>query len=226
MASQEMYVVLIGDMKASRKMEDRAKVQKRLKNALLAINTEFRDTIVANFVVLRGDSFQGIVSSPVNLCDIYYTLFEHINSKFYLGVGIGVISTKISDNIGEMDGKSFHNAIEALENVKKQNLWIEFKAGWETDGIITWLLNFALDAMWNWTKRQKEVVTHYKRMKTEKNKITLREVAKDIGITKQTVSDILKRSRYGMVENAENSFMGYVSQKWLTIECKPKTIDK
>jgi len=218
---QNKYIVLMGDLKSSRKLKNRAKVQKKLKNSLSMINEEFEEAIIAKFIVVGGDSFQGMISSPKYFPDIYYLLFENIGHQFYLGIGIGDISTTLSRNIGEMDGEAFHKASATLKQTKKENVWINFKSGWEADDIISSLLNFVADAMWSWTKRQREVVTHYKKSKSKKSGVTLQEIADDMGIKKQTVSKILKRSRYKMVEDAKKNFEDFVSQKWLIKECKP-----
>lgn len=212
---KDRYVVLTGDLKSSRKLLalDRAKIQENLKKALTIINKKFKDTIIAKFIIVQGDAFQGMISSPKYLFDIYYALFENIAHQYYLGVGIGNISTDISKNVGEIDGEAFHRAIKALEQSKKENEWIKFEGCKEIDGIITCLLNFMADTMWNWTKRQREIVIYYKKMKSRKADLTLEEIAKDIGIKKQTISKILGRSKYKMIEKAEKNFVDFVSQK-------------
>ena len=210
---QNRYVVLTGDLKSSRKLEDRARVQEGLKNALLGINKELEKAIIAKFIIVGGDGFQGMLHAPKYIFDIYYALFEIINYPFYLGIGIGGISTNLSENVGEIDGEAFHKAYEALEKAKKENIWIAFKSEREIDEIVTYLLNFIADVMWNWTKRQREIVMYYKKVKDEKSDATLEEIAENIGIKKQTISKILRRSRYKLVKNAGKSFADFVSWK-------------
>ena len=69
---QNRYVVVTGDLKSSRKLKDRAEVQEELKNALRIVNSRFEEEIPAKFMVVGGDSFQGMLSSPKYLFDIYY----------------------------------------------------------------------------------------------------------------------------------------------------------
>ena len=223
---QNWYVVVTGDLKASRRLKDRAEVQEELKNALRIVNRRFDEEIPAKFMVVGGDSFQGMLSSPKYLFDIYYVFFENIGRQFYLGIGVGDISTGLSENVGEIDGEAFHKASEALERAKKENIWIVFKSEWEIEGVVTCLLNFMADVMWSWTKRQREIVTYYRKEKNEKSSVTLEEVAEDIGIKKQTLSKILKRSKYKLLKEAEDTFVDFISQKWLTEGYKPKMADK
>ena len=210
---QNRYVVVTGDLKSSRKLKDRAEVQEELKNALRIVNSRFEEEIPAKFMVVGGDSFQGMLSSPKYLFDIYYVFFENIRHQFYLGIGVGGISTSLSENVGEIDGEAFHKASDALERAKKENMWIVFKSEWEIEGVVTCLLNFMVDVMWSWTKRQREIVTYYRKVKNEKSNVTLEEVARGIGIKKQTLSKILKRSKYKLLKEAEDIFVGFISQK-------------
>ena len=222
---QNRYVVVTGDLKSSRKLKDRAEVQEDLKSALRIVNKRFEEEIPAKFVVVGGDSFQGMLFSPKYLFDIYYAFFENIGHQFYLGIGVGDISTGLSENVGEIDGEAFHKASEALERAKKENMWIAFKSEWEIDEVVTCLLNFMADVMWSWTKRQREIVTYYRKVKNEKSSVTLEEVAEGIGIKKQTLSKILKRSKYKLLKEAEDTFVDFITRNWLTEENKPKMAD-
>lgn len=223
---QNRYVVVTGDLKSSRKLKERTEVQEELKNALRIVNKRFEEEIPAKFVVVGGDSFQGMLSSPKYLFDIYYAFFENISRQFYLGIGVGNISTRLSENVGEIDGEAFHKASDALERAKKENIWIVFRSEWEIDGVVTCLLNFMADVMWSWTKRQREIVTYYRKVKNEKGNITLEEVAEGIGIKKQTISKILKRSKYKLLKEAEDTFADFITRNWLTEGYKPKMADK
>lgn len=218
-------MVVNGDLKSSRRLKDRAEVQEDLKNALRIVNKRFEEEIPAKFVVIGGDSFQGMLSSPKHLFDIYHVFFESINHQFYLGIGVGDISTRLSENVGEIDGEAFHKASDALERAKKDNLWIVFRSEWEIDEVVTCLLNFMADVMWSWTKRQREIVAYYRKVKNEKSSVTLEAVAEGIGIKKQTLSKILKRSEYKLLKEAEDTFVDFTSRYWLTERYKPKMAD-
>ena len=74
------------------------------------VNRRFEEEILAKFMVVGGDSFQGMLSSPKYLFDIYYAFFENICHQFYVGIGVGDISTSLSENVGEIDGEAFHKA--------------------------------------------------------------------------------------------------------------------
>ena len=215
-----MYIVLAGDLKSSRKIKDRAKIQKKLKKALKIINERFKEVIIGEFIIVGGDGFQGMITSPEFILNIYYLLFENIEHPFYLGIGIGDISTALSKNVAEMDGKVFYRASEALEKTKRENKWIELKSDWEDNDIVGCLLNFMAEVMWNWSKRQKDVVIYYRKARSKKSRVTLVEISTGLGIKKQTLSKMLKRAKYSLLEDAEKIITAFVSQKWLKRDSK------
>ena len=150
----------------------------------------------------------------MNLNDIVE--FENIEHPFYLGIGIGDISTNLSKNVEEMDGRVFYLASEALEQAKKKKRWIKLKNAWGNDNIVTCLLNFMAEVIWSWSKRQKNVIIYYRKVKSRKSNATLEEISINLGIKKQTLSKILKRGKYALLEDAEEAILDFVSRKWLT----------
>ena len=76
------------------------------------------------------------------------------------------------------------------------------------------------EVIWDWSKRQKDIAMYYRKVKNKKNDATLKEISANIGIKKQTLSKILKRAKYTLLEDAEKTIVDFVSQKWLTKENK------
>ncbi|MCK4397829.1 MAG: hypothetical protein KAV25_02425 [Methanophagales archaeon] len=217
---QNRYVVVTGDLKSSRKLEDRAEVQEDLKSALRIVNKRFEEEIPAKFVVIGGDSFQGMLFSPKYLFDIYYAFFENISHQFYLGIGVGNISTGLSENVGEIDGKAFHKASEALERAKKENMWIAFKSEWEIDEVVTCLLNFMADVMWNWTERQKEMIIYFREQGG--NREAVRLASKYFGVGERSIYKTLRTGKYHLWRDAETAVADLLNQKWFELETEPE----
>ena len=213
---QNRYVVVNGDLKSSRKLKDRAEVQEELKNALRIVNRRFDEEIPAKFMVVGGDSFQGMLSSPKYLFDIYYVFFENISHQFYLGIGFGGISTGLSENVGEIDGEAFHKASEALEMAKKKNMWIAFKSEWEIDEVVTCLLNFMADVMWSWTDRQKEMIIYFREQGGNREAVIL--ASKNFGVGERSIYKTLKTGKYHLWRDAEKAVTDLLNQEWFKLE--------
>lgn len=220
---QNRYVVVTGDLKSSRRLEDRAEVQEGLKNALRMVNRRFEEEIAAKFMVVRGDSFQGMLYSPKCLFDMYHVFFENISRQFYLGIGVGDISTSLSENVGEIDGEAFHKASEALERAKKENIWIVFRSEWEIDEVVTCLLNFMADVMWNWTKRQKELIIYFREHGGDREAVRL--ASKKFGVGERSIYKTLRTGKYHLWRDAEKVVADLLNRKWFELGIEPEMVD-
>jgi hypothetical protein len=223
-ASLNKHIVLTGDLKSSRKLEDRSKIQEKLKNALKVVNKTFDEAISAEFVIVGGDGFQGMLSSLEYFFDIYYKLFENVGHQFYMGIGIGNVSTNLSENVGEMDGEVFYRSSKALSEAKKEGSWIVFKSGWVIDNIITSSLNLMVDVIWNWSKRQKEIILYYR--KYGENREAVKLAVENFGVGERNIYKTLRTGKYHLLKSAENALKGILNQKWLKLNIEPKIVDK
>ena len=199
----KMYVVLTGDLKSSRKMEDRYNYQEKLKDALNYINETFEDDIVSQFRIIGGDGFQGMISKPDNIINIYFVLFERIGHHFYLGVGMGGISTPLSNHIQEIDGKAFHFSSESLSIAKKKKKWILLKSNLRNNDLIECILNFIFELMWSWTSRRKEIILFYR--KNGENSCAIELTAKKFETGTRNVYKTLEVGKYSLMKYGENT---------------------
>ena len=203
LTSRDRYVVLTGDLKSSRKLSERAKVQEHLKSALKVVNERFADVIAAKFIVVGGDGFQGVLSSVEDIFDIYYTLFEKIEYPFYVGIGTGSISTSLSENVAEMDGEAFHRSSGALSKIKKKRNWVAFESGREIDSVITASWNLMADTIWNWSKRQKEIILYYRKHGGGKEAVKSASESLDVG--ERSIYKTIRTGKYHLLKSMEDA---------------------
>jgi len=52
---------------------------------LRIVSRRFNEEIPAKFMVVRGDSFQGMLFSPKYLFDIYYVFFDFVSQNWLTG---------------------------------------------------------------------------------------------------------------------------------------------
>lgn len=195
--SNVMYIVLTGDLKSSKKINDRYLSQDNLKNAIQYLNSNFKEHIVSDFRIIGGDGFQGMISRFDIILDIYFSLFQKINHPFYLGVGIGSISTKLSDFIQEIDGKAFHFSSDALNIAKKKNRWFVLNSGLRNNDLIECILNFIFDLMWSWTERRSEIILFYRNHGANSNAIKL--AASKFGTGIRNIYKTLEIGKYSLL---------------------------
>lgn len=117
------YFAIIGDMVQSRKLDDRAAVQKKLIEEIESTNQRHKQSIVSPYSVTLGDEFQALYHSPryllTDLVFLYLSLERSVKVRF--GVGYGEIATEINRKLAlGMDGDAFYRARDAIEDAKKQ----------------------------------------------------------------------------------------------------------
>lgn len=116
------YYAIIGDIKRSKKIENRCEIQEKLKKILDNVNSIYNNDISAKFLITLGDEFQGLLEITAPILEmIKYIQREIYPIKLRFGVGIGNVSTLINHEaaIGA-DGPAFYAAREMIEFLREQ----------------------------------------------------------------------------------------------------------
>ena len=116
------YYAIIGDIKRSKKIENRCEIQEKLKKILDNVNSIYNNDISAKFLITLGDEFQGLLEITAPILEIIkYIQREIYPIKLRFGVGIGNESTLINHEaaIGA-DGPAFYAAREMIEFLREQ----------------------------------------------------------------------------------------------------------
>ena len=111
-----VYFAIIGDIIGSKDLEDRAGVQRKLKNVLKGINQDYKANLASNFSITLGDEFQGLLKTAENLMEIMDIIrFQMYPVELRFGVGIGEMRTDvIYENSMGSDGPAYWAAREAI----------------------------------------------------------------------------------------------------------------
>jgi hypothetical protein len=126
------YLVLIGDVVASRQLPARAQFQRRLKTLLQAVNGR-RKSLVSPYTLTLGDEFQAVYrEADATFADIFFLLAElaPVQARFAMAVGEIVTPINSMQSIG-MDGPAFHRARELLDLLKAERRLIAAYGGAE-----------------------------------------------------------------------------------------------
>lgn len=123
---KEPCIVIIGDIKESKKITGRKEIQHQLNRALEEINIKYKELILTKFIITLGDEFQGVLSEGKDLMDILFFIEKEMYPvRLRFGIGIGRLSTDINNeySIGA-DGPGYYKARDAVDFLKqgeKQN---------------------------------------------------------------------------------------------------------
>ena len=152
-----MYIAVIGDIIGSRniKIRERSRVQRVLKRALDEANTNpfLQNDVVDRFkvesetIITTGDEFQGLLeygSNPLRFLRFIQTSLGG-KTRIRWGIGKGGLVTGLKPEAVGMDGGSFYNARDALDEAKRENFTCRARGFSGLDGVVNVLLeNFFL----------------------------------------------------------------------------------
>lgn len=213
------YIAIIGDIKESKNLEERKKVQLKLNAILDRINHEYESFISAKFMITLGDEFQGLLCSGKKVIDIA----EEIQREMYpvnirFGIGFGAITTDINSEMAiGADGPAYYKAREAIQQLKKN----EQKSKTQSSDIrveladdkhsISVMLNTILTMMvvikTSWSERQREIIFEF-----DKHKGSQTECAKRLEISQSSVQRSLTKGNYYAYRQAKETVQNVLEE--------------
>lgn len=119
-SDKNVYIAIIGDIKESKSIKERGKLQNRIINILKTVNDNYANAIASKFLITLGDEFQGLLSSAEHLMDIIqFIKSEAQPAEIRFGIGIGSITTAINPDAAlGADGPAYYMARECIDNMK------------------------------------------------------------------------------------------------------------
>ena len=193
-------VVVIGDIVRSKRMRDRAAVQRKLKEVLKEINRVHKGLIEADFMLTGGDSFEGVVKG----ISAGYSIFKEIERR--LGpievrgsIGAGEIETDWSESVVEMDGPAFHRARRGLSQGKSIKSDLQIITGDERfDDMINNVLALLRAVESKWTEHQREVIEYI----ASHEGLSQAEIARRFKVTQPAIAKVLSATRWRAVKRS------------------------
>ena len=194
-----MYCVIMGDIINSRELGDdtRQDVKRAAQAAFDTINTKYMSSIMADFGMVRGDAFEGVILTqsyaPQIVQDIIKAFYSAKKTTVRISVVLGELSVTDSDR-NKTDGPAFYRALEKLEEIRKRNsthwLQVHFDIGNLAQGLVDGQLALLAALTEGWTEKQREIVwameshDNYQKAVAHKLKITAPAVTKQLKATK------------------------------------------
>lgn len=217
------YAVIIADIQGSKKMQEmeRYEWQLFLKSAIVQVNENWSDAIEAQFMITKGDEFQGVVHDIPKVHSImieFERLLLPIQLRF--GIGLGRIQ-KMGANIPiEMDGPAFHRANTALNGAKKRKYPVQFHSSDpQLDMYINTLYSLIYAIKSHWSDINISRYWKYKELGTYD------KVADLEGVSPQAVWDSLRNANAIEVIQAEETVHEFLKMKMAEFEASSMTLD-
>jgi tetratricopeptide (TPR) repeat protein len=197
---------MVGDIINSKEIEidTREKVTAVAKNILNRINTENIDFLLADFGLVRGDAFEGVLLSPYNIPNIIQDIIKGLyainKTKVRISVVLGNLTTTANDR-NENDGPAFYKAFEKLSLMKekKSKHWLQVSI--DINNYAQPILDSALELLMelsnSWTDRQREIVWAMEDAHEQQVK-----VSEKLSISASVVNKQLKAASYNIYHQA------------------------
>lgn len=203
--------MLLGDVIASRKIEERDAFQRRLGDLCERINATYPEEVYAPFRVLKGiDEIGGALTDISNLYNIIIMISEHLLPEVMrCAMVFDYVDTALeSRDLSMMDGPAFHRAAQAVSDLKRRGMLFSLVAADEIlDRALQGEINLLLLLRGGRSARERQIINEYELLGNQA------EVAKRVGTSQQYVSLVLTRSRWRMLKGLEEelclSLKGY-----------------
>ena len=178
------YIVLVGDLIASRKIAERSAVQQKLRTCLRHLNAKKREGLISPYTVTLGDEFQAVFSAPDRIFRDALSILIALHPVVVRFVfAVGEISTAINTKqaIG-MDGPAFHEARETIEGLKKTKaLFAVATPHGNSQALMNQSLDLVSHLMRKWPQNRLEIL----RDLSEHRKV--RHIIRDFRVSRQAV---------------------------------------
>ncbi len=188
-------IAIIGDIVESRKVKNRAVLQKDLQKIFRQINKSSK-TLVSPYTITLGDEFQALYNSANEIFrDILKVIGNLYPVKIKFSIGIGEITTSINKQqaIG-MDGPAFHNARAGLNELKKLHYYFNIKSVDEIR-LIRNSLFLVSHLMGNWKASRYEITNLYL------DGYNVKKIAKKTKLTDKAIYKNLDAGEIDLIKN-------------------------
>lgn len=206
------YIAIIGDIKMSKSIKERGKMQKHVTNILKTVNDKYAQSIASKFLITLGDEFQGLLSSGEHLMDIIQFIKTEVQPiEIRFGIGVGTITTTINPDaaIGA-DGPAYYMARECIDSMKMAegtkgrvcgNVQIRIdRSNHSQELSLNTIFNLMHCIEQNWTFKQKEIV-YYALLHREKQT----DIALHFNVSQSYIQQTFSKTHFYTYKDAYDS---------------------
>ncbi len=198
MSENRFFYVITADIIRSRQEREAAG---KANKGLEIINRRYKDYLLAECTIYRGDEIQGVLRTEVNL----FRFLRHFRGFLYpnalrIGVGCGTIDSGLNRKYSwQMNGSAFYKSRKAINKIASARSPATRFAGHNDELWLTFdHFYLLLDAIQNrWSEKQWHATEAYERLGTYK------AAAAELGISFQNVNKRCQAADWKVVHAVE-----------------------
>ena len=199
---KQKLFVLLGDVVSSRQIAERDLFQDRLNDICRSVNEQYDNDVYAPFKTLKGlDEMGGVLKNISNFYNIINTLAESLYPHVMrCALVYDFVDTALdSRDVSKMDGPAFHRSSQSISQLKKTERRISISVQDEIlDLTLAGQINLLLLFRHEISPKQRKIIKEYELIKNQM------KVAELFGISQQSVSLALRRSRWKIIRDLED----------------------
>lgn len=201
-----MYCVIMGDIIHSKTLDfqERHADTIAIEKILNRINVKYIDQVLAQFGIVRGDAFEGILFSQQYAPQIIQDIIKSFYKERGLTVRISAVMDElsvVSADRNKADGPAFHKASYEIEEMKKigSDHWFQICIQTKTiaQPLVASLMSLLAAITKEWTEKQRDIVWA---MSDYSDDVSL--VGKRLQIAKSVVKKQLKSAYFDAYRKA------------------------
>lgn len=210
MIKKQAYLVVLGDLIASRKIKERKKFERKLKKTVEEVIAKFKNEWVAPLAFEKGiDEVGAVIKNKTAL----YHIINHVNNsiapqkiRFVAYKGTIDIGMKTKD-ITAMDGEAFHTAAYMMTQLKASGMLLSCNTG---NSLFDMAMENQVNAMHilkqKWTERQRQIFQLYTEVGNQG------ETAKKLKVSQQAISNALQQIDAFQIIELQNNIARWLKE--------------
>jgi hypothetical protein len=156
------YIVVIGDLEGSRKLEQRlrSETQESLLTLFDKLNSE-PGRPLSSYSIILGDEFQAVYEDGDHIFRHIWTLMAELHPVLARwSIGVGEITTPVNrERSFEMDGPAFHRAREKMAEMKKEKSLISIHTDDKSsDKLLNSMFRILSNNLRGWNKNRFHII--------------------------------------------------------------------
>ena len=200
-------VVIRGDVIGSRKIDHKEQFWKKLDKIISILNKQFGNYFLYPFEIFSGDEITGICKNPKDAYIISSKLIELLHpDDIRIVISEGELDKqRKTKKLTELDGEVFWKASQEIAKLKESGRFFSFALIDEIkNSIISNVADLLTELKHEWTKRESEIIRVYEK---SPNQLI---AGKELGITQQSISAGIKRSKFEIIRETERSLIDFI----------------
>ena len=200
-----LLAVILGDVVGSRAISDHVGFQRTLRQTAERLNELFSPAVAEPFAFTAGDCIEGALGDPAQ-APLCISVMRESLAPIHIRVGVGIGTVEHLRGMGSPARDAYATARHALQLVARDRGLTRYLGTGEAGDLLLGAVCRLVDPLiLSRTEKQWEAIAAYRHLGHQ------RDVAQELGVTRQSIGDRLSAGHRRAVEEADAAVAAYLS---------------